>query len=284
MSSLNATDLPNSGMDDILVTLDRNVVLKNAGEEPVNGQCNGHVFAIKPGESVTVRDIKDWPLGTDGRRNKAVDPVVIVTAVQVARHLLLQAEFENRGVFVASGNADTDTKREQAAFAAYRRNRVARSLRKQADWLAIVDKTAREGGLRPVMPPDVYADIQFLKEHEHAVLRESRKRFQCKIDGFASDNRAEVEKHIVMLYSARLDATNSDPDAQIDDLEDNANIRSGSQPKQAPAANVSKELAQKADSLGINLKKAHLMGLLNEDAATIAEVRELLKEKASPAA
>lgn len=268
-------NLPADMAQDIQSLIRNKLTIKNAGGQEVEGQFNGTIYKLAPGQERTIVDVTDYEK-TNGRPNPELPLRTVGTAFQVVQHLFEKGSFADRGVFVKTGDEKRDQEEERKAFERYRKYRVARALVRQRDWLATVENAKRAGSLPPVMPPDVEEEIAFLNQHKQAVLRSERKRYICKIDGYQSDKLDEIRSYIQQNYADRLERMGSDADAQIHDLDDVAI------PKQEKDdTDLGAELLDKAESLGVNLRKDHLRGLMKKDKATIAEVQKLLAEKAA---
>jgi hypothetical protein len=264
--------------EDVQGLFSNKLVIKNAGGQAVEGQFNGTIYKLAPGQEKTIRDVTDFKK-VNGKRQPDLPLEVIGTALQVVSHLFDKCQFGDRGVYVKTGDPRRDEEEERKAFERYRKYRVGWALRKQQDWLTRVETARRASLLPPVQPPDVEEEIAFLNQHKQAVLRSERKRYICKIDSYQSDNLEEIRSYINQNYADRLERMGSDVDAQIYDLDDVAIPKQEKQEKDD--SDLGAELLDKAESLGINLKKDHLRGLMKKDKATIAEVQKLLAEKAT---
>lgn len=265
------------------------IILCNAGDEVQEAQIAGIFYTFPPGEKVEIQDRLDWKRGAKGVLLTSEPKVLLdgADAVTIASEILSEADnrLGSRGVTVLFGDVQDDA-RLKIARQTYVRYRVERAKHAQRQWLYKVEKATKEpGALPPAQPDTVRAEIAFLSRYEAGLI--DRKKFICKLDGYESDNRAELVAYITRTYGQQVAQANGDAAAYIVD-------RDAAVAKEAPNAGVepvlptvppapaspapsitdTAYLIATADALKVPYTKAELVGLINNDPDVVKALAE----------
>lgn len=286
--------LPQSISADLSQMVAGQIVLFNTSEEELDNQVSGHIYRIKPGGELKINPIKDQPRDkmSDKRMMEAA-PTIVMNSDEVARHLLTQSGWYERGVTPVYGDSRDQTLKEEARKR-YVKNRIARAIVVQTDWLATVQNAQKvPGSLPPIMPDRVRVEMDFLRRNQRQVERAERDRFVCTIDGFQTNDEDEMKRYITTNYAAHMQqAGHEDPSPFYQDLDarkqgiaamyerQRAQALAQDEPK-TDESKTAKFLIEKAEALGVNLTKADLLGLALQNSEVVSAVIERLAKKES---
>jgi hypothetical protein len=291
-------ELPQTVDAQLSSTVFGKVILFNTSEEELDNQVNGEIYRLKPGAQITIDAIMRHPVDkSTGRRQTGLAKEAVLTADQVARHLLLVSGWYERGVTPIFGNDLVDAEAKKKAHERYVKYRVARAMIVQNRWLTEVKEVQRiPGSLPPVMPERIRQDLEFLQRWQAQALRSDRKRYISEIDGYQSDDLEEMKAYITKNYSDHLQIHN-DPLQFIHDLEAQrkgtqaqfAKARAKALQEAASIGEVVAPMAQqtdevealvaRAEKLEVNLTKADYKGLALRDPETLKAIADRLSSK-----